>query len=480
MIFGSIFNEANEPSSACRLWRISQVETSAPPPNVPTIAAPPRAVKCLDTERGNNDELVAIFRVRFHAGEIQLNPSSQSTRPKTPSLRLRVTATAESILRSGHPWLFADSIREQNRAGQLGELAIVFDRQDRFLAIGLFDPDSPIRLRLLHTGKPKQLEPEWWRTHLAQALDRRRGLFDEQTTGFRWINGESDGWPGLVLDRYNSNLVLKLYTAAWLPRLAEIVALLNSVLPCERLVLRLSRNIQAVAQQQFKLGDGQVISGPSLNEPVIFLEHGLRFEADVLRGQKTGFFLDQRENRRQVETLARGAEVLNAFSFSGGFSLYAAHGGARSVTDLDISPHALKGADRNFALNQSIAEVANCRHEVIQAEVFEWLRENGTRQFDLIVLDPPSLAKREAERVGALGAYRQLIASGLTHLRPGGVLVAASCSAHVTAEEFFGTVRQTAHSSGRHFKELQTSRQPTDHPATFKEGEYLKAIYLKF
>ncbi len=449
------------------------------PSNAPTIAAPPTGVKRLDTAGGNAvnspQHSVCVFT--------RANPLNSSIQPagtKTPSLRLRVTATAETILRSGHPWLFADSIRDQNRAGQIGELAIVFDRNDRFLAIGLFDPDSPIRLRVLHTGKPVKLEAAWWRDHLLKALDRRHGLFDAQTTGFRWINGESDGWPGLVLDRYGSTLVLKLYTAAWLPRLPEILALINTELPCERIALRLSRNIQSVAQRQFHFEDGRVISGTPLHEPVVFQEHGLWFEADVLRGQKTGFFLDQRENRRRVESLAWGTEVLNAFSFTGGFSLYAARGGTRSVTDLDISSHALAGAQRNFALNQSITAVAGCRHESIQADAFEWLRENRARQFDLIVLDPPSLAKREAERAGALGAYRQLVTSGLAHLRPAGVLVAASCSAHVTAGEFFETVRMAAQSSGKHFKELQFCLHPPDHPASFKEAEYLKAIYLKF
>ncbi len=399
---------------------------------------------------------------------------------KLPSLRLRVTATAESILRGGHPWLFADSIREQNRPGQLGELAIVFDRHDRFLAIGLFDPDSPIRLRVLHRGRPQKLDGDWWRTNLAQTLDRRRGLFDDQTTGFRWINGESDGWPGLVVDRYGTTLVLKLYTAAWLARLPEIIERLQTALGAGRLVLRLSRNIQAMAQREFNRADGQIIHGAPLSEPVIFWEHGLRFEADVLRGQKTGFFLDQRENRRQVEALAGGADMLNAFSFSGGFSVYAARGGARSVTDLDISAHALASAARNFALNTSLTPVTICQHAALQADAFEWLRENRDRQFDLIVLDPPSLARRETEREGALGAYRQLIISGLAHLRSGGVLVAASCSAHVTAVEFFETARQAAQSTGRPFQTLQTSQHPKDHPAAFKEAEYLKTIYLKF
>jgi 23S rRNA (cytosine1962-C5)-methyltransferase len=206
---------------------------------------------------------------------------------------LRVTATAETILRSGHPWLFAESVREQNRAGHLGELAVIYDRNDAFLAIGLFDPDSPLRVRILHSGKPQTIDAAWWGNRLSETLHRRDGLFDAQTTGFRWINGESDSWPGLVLDRYDTTLVLKLYTTAWLPRLNEITALLNEQLPHERLVLRLSRNIQRLAQTQFNFSDGQILRGATLDGPVIFLESGLRFEADVLRGQKTGFFLDQ-------------------------------------------------------------------------------------------------------------------------------------------------------------------------------------------
>jgi 23S rRNA (cytosine1962-C5)-methyltransferase len=204
----------------------------------------------------------------------------------------------------------------------------------------------------------------------------------------------------------------------------------------------------------------------------------LRFESDVLRGQKTGFFLDQRENRRCVESLASGRRVLNAFSFSGGFSLYAARGGATSVTDLDISAHALASAERNFALNQAHEAIAACRHEVIQAEAFRWLGEQTERRFDLIILDPPSFAKREAERAGAIQAYGKLARLGMEHLAPGGILIACSCSAHVTAEEFFRAVRDSAVATGRAFDELRTTGHAQDHPAAFKEANYLKAIYL--
>ncbi len=394
-------------------------------------------------------------------------------------LRLRITATAETIVRSGHPWLFADSIHESNRAGQLGELAVIYDRKDKFLAVGLFDPDSPIRVRILHAGKPQTIDSTWWKARLEKALVIRRDLFDAQTTGFRLIHGENDGWPGLVLDKYDSTLVLKIYTASWLPRLDEILALFKEKIPCERIVLRLSRNIQSIAEKQFQRRDGQILFGSTQSAPVIFLENGIRFETDVLRGQKTGFFLDQRENRDEVEKLSRGRKVLNAFSFSGGFSVYAARGGATSVTDLDISAHALESAKRNFALNTNFSGVANCRHETVQADAFEWLASDGEK-VDLIVLDPPSLGKRATEREGAIHAYERLNSLGIARLARSGILVAGSCSAHVSALEFFDAVRRAAAKSGRKFSELKTLQHPPDHPVTFKEAEYLKVIYLKF
>ena len=400
------------------------------------------------------------------------------------TLRLRITATAETIVRSGHPWLFADSIHELNRAGQTGELAVIYDRKDKFLAVGLFDADSPIRVRILHAGKPQTIDPAWWRARLENSLARRQNLFDAQTNGYRLIHGESDGWPGLVLDRYDTTLALKLYTAAWLPRLEEIIALFQEKIPGERIVLRLSRNIQAVAERRAPpRRDGDMVFSKHaetvLGAPIVFQENGIRFEADVVRGQKTGFFLDQRENRAEVEKLSRGRKVLNAFSFSGGFSVYAARGGASSVTDLDISAHALASAKRNFALNQNFPAVAACRHETVQADAFDWLEKTPAR-FDLIVLDPPSLAKRATEREGAIRAYERLNALGLARLARDGILVAGSCSAHVSAAEFFDAVRRAAVKSGRKFTELKTLQHPPDHPAGFKEAAYLKVIYLKF
>lgn len=396
-----------------------------------------------------------------------------------PRLRLRVTAAAESAVRDGHPWVYDASVREQNRAGQPGELAVIYDRRDKFLALGLYDPLSPIRVRVLHQGKPVTADDAWWRVRLQTALARRDGLFDAQTTGYRCLSGESDGWPGLVLDRYATTFVLKLYSAVWLPRVGEVIRWIGEAIQPERLVLRLSRNIQTLAEQGFNLRDGRVLLGDQPNGPVVFLETGIRFEAEVIRGQKTGFFLDQRENRRRVETLATGRDVLNAFSFSGGFSLYAARGGARSTTDLDISPHALDSARRNFALNTADHHIAACRHECVQADTFDWLAASARPDFDLVILDPPSLAKRETERAGAIQAYRKLVTLGLPRLRRAGILVAASCSAHVSTAEFFGAVLDALHDSRRPFVELVRTTHAPDHPATFPEAQYLKCLLVQ-
>lgn len=404
--------------------------------------------------------------------------SSLESKSPPSRLRLRVTSTAESCVRQGHPWVYSDSVREQNREGLSGELAVLFDRNDRFLAVGLFDPGSPIRVRILHAGKPLTIDATFWRQKLELARERRRSLFDSRTTGHRWIHGESDGLPALVLDRYAGTAVLKIYSAAWLPHLPALIPLIVEVFSPERLVLRTSRNIGPAARAA-GFQDGAVLMGAPVDGPVVFEETGIRFEADVLKGQKTGFFLDQRDNRRWVETVASGARVLNAFSFSGGFSLYAARGGARSVTDLDISAHALESARRNFKLNEEDPAIRAARHEGVQADVFEWLAERRSPAFDLVILDPPSLAKRESERGGAIQAYRRLVRSGCQQLCDGGVLVSASCSAHVSAEEFFTATLQGVGDVQRGAQELRRAEHPADHPAGFPEARYLKCLVLK-
>lgn len=410
--------------------------------------------------------------------------------PQPARLRLRLTAAAESAVRSGHPWVYSDKIREQNRAGLAGELAVIYDRTDRFLAIGLYDPHSPLVVRILHRGNPVTLNPEWWRARFQASFDRRTPHFGPETNGYRLISGESDGFPGLVLDRYAGCLVLKLYTPSWIPCLAprpdspstlgglQIIPLLRELLSPERVVLRVSRNLSQF-QAQLPCADGGNLLGHDSAPSVIFLEDGLRFESDVVQGQKTGFFLDQRDNRRRIGTLASGGDVLNVFSFSGGFSVHAARGAARSVTDLDISPHALASARRNYDLNRNLAAVARCSHQQVQADAFEWLARAPREAFDTVILDPPSMAKRESERAGAIQAYHRLTRLGVDRVRNGGLLLAASCSAHVSESEFQETVRAALRSAGRRWTELETTGHAPDHPAAFAEARYLKGLYAR-
>lgn len=392
-------------------------------------------------------------------------------------LRLRLFPRAEVAVRGGHPWVYADSIKSQNREGLTGELAVIYDKRDRFFAVGMYEAESPIRVRILHYGKPAVIGREWWLKKALECRAKREGtVLRVGTDGARMINGESESFPGMVADKYADTLVVKVYAAGWLVRWAEIEGVLREVFSPKFLVLRMSRNILNFAK---KMGLEEGFRGEDGKEVVVFSENNIRFESAVIRGQKTGFFLDQRDNRARVEPLSKGRDVLNVFSFSGGFSLYAARGGAKSVTDLDISAHALESAGRNFSLNADDEGIAGAEHESVQADAFAWLEETE-RKFDLIVVDPPSLAKREAEKEGALRAYGRLNSTAITLLNRGGILLAASCSAHVEAAEFFKLVEEAAGVCGRRWREHWRSGHAVDHPADFKEAGYLKAVCIEF
>jgi 23S rRNA (cytosine1962-C5)-methyltransferase len=399
--------------------------------------------------------------------------------PAEKRLALRVTPAAERALRAGHPWLFEQAIRRQNFEGQPGDLAVIFDSRRRFLAIGLYDPHSPIRVRILQRRIPVAIDQDWFLAQLTAAAHRRASLPDGGTTGYRLVHGENDGLPGLIVDRYDTTYVLKLYTAAWLPRLRHFLPALQAVAPAERLVLRLSRQLQSRPERLHGLVDGQLLFGPGLAGPVLFKENRLLFEADPVQGQKTGFFLDQRENRARVEQLAHGATVLNVFAYSGGFSVYAARGGAVAVTSLDMSRPALDAAVRNFSLNQENEQVAAARHKLLPGDAFALLAElrRAARSFDLVVVDPPAFAKRQSEIEGALAAYTRLSRLALAVLRPGGKLVMASCSSRVTAADFFATVNGAALSEGRPLREIERTGHAIDHPVSFSEGAYLKCLF---
>lgn len=424
--------------------------------------------------------------------DMQVNPADARTpsvalahvpEPSAKRIAVRVLPGAGRALGRGHPWLFSDMIREQNREGTPGDLAVLFDGKRRFLAIGLYDPLSPIRVRVLAHASPTVIDRSWLRDRLAEAIRVRDPLLRDDTTGCRLLHGENDGLPGLVLDRYDSTVVIKLYTAAWIPWLRDVLAVLPSAfpLPMLRVILRLSRTVQQQPQALYGLTDGAILYGRPLDGPVLFRENGLTFEVDPVRGQKTGFFLDQRENRAKAEGLAAGASVLNVFAYTGGFSLYAARGGATAVVSLDSSKPALAAAERNFALNQNIPTVRAATHELLVDDAFRALNNLGHdgRCFDMVIVDPPSLAREQAGVDRALAAYARLTKLALGVLTPRGALVMASCSSRVSADDFFTTVTTAATAAGRSLKEIRRTGQPLDHPVGFREGAYLKCLFAR-
>ena len=403
--------------------------------------------------------------------------------PAARRIALRVKPAAERALRQGHPWLFDGAIRQQSHEGAPGDLAVVFDRKGRFLAVGLYDPHSPIRVRVLQHRKPAPIDRDWFRLKLEAANDRRAPLCNRPpasiTTGYRLLHGGNDSFPGLVIDRYEETLVVKVYTAAWVPHLRDVLEALSVVVPFQRLVLRLGRGVQEHPRDLHGLTDGAVLVGLDLDGPVLFWENGLRFEVDPIQGQKTGFFLDQRENRARVEALAGGKDVLNVFAYTGGFSIYAARGGAVRVVDVDASEPALAAARRNMAYNREIPAVAAATHETVAEDAFAALARmaHARPRFDVVIVDPPAFARRGAQVDQALAAYRRLTQLGLGVLRPGGTLVQASCSSRVDAEVFFSAVHQAAAEEGRPLQELERTGHPLDHPITFEEGAYLKCLF---
>jgi 23S rRNA (cytosine1962-C5)-methyltransferase len=392
---------------------------------------------------------------------------------------MRLFPRAERAVKRGHPWVFDHGIRQQRQAGSAGDLAVLFDERNRFLAIGLYDPHSPIRVRVLHRGEPAVIDEEWFVAGIDASHQRRAGLHDDATTAYRVVHGENDGLPGLVVDRYGDSVVIKLYTAAWLPHLRAVADGVRALLDAQRVVLRLSRAVARATDGASPLRDGAVLTGAPLAGPVLFRENGLVFEADLVHGQKTGFFLDQRDNRARVEQLAAGRSVLNVFAYTGGFSVYAARGGARAVTSLDSSEPALAAATRNFQHNRDVPAVTAARHRLLAGNAFELLPElhrSGERH-DMVILDPPSFAKAEAGVERALTTYARLTRLGLDVLAPGGMLVAASCSSRIGADAFRDAVLDAAQSAGRPLHVTQQTGHPPDHPIGFAEGAYLKCIF---
>lgn len=400
----------------------------------------------------------------------QLNIEYIPENPK--SIAFKLYGNAEKMITRKHPWVFNKSIAIQKEDGEVGDVAVVFSQKNnRFLACGFYDPFSPIRIKLVQFGKSAKLDDNWFLKAITAAYEIRKPLFKTNTNSYRLIYGENDNLPGLIVDVYAHVMVVKLYSAIWISKLQYILLHLINVSGCNTVVLRLSRNVAKI--EGLPLTDGEVIYGKLSNPEVPFVEHGVNFKAHVIKGHKTGYFLDHRHNRKKVGELAKNKTVLDVFSYAGGFSVHALTNGAKEVTSIDISLHALKLAEENVQLNQHKG-----KHHIIAEDAFKAMEilQQENKQFDIVVVDPPSFAKSEKEVEQAIATYKKLVVLAQKLVKQHGLLVMASCTSRITADDFFNIIESNFDCS---YEIVDKTYHDIDHPITFKEGAYLKCAYYK-
>ena len=384
----------------------------------------------------------------------------------------------ERSLRQRHPWLFSGAVEHVEGSPVDGSVVDVLDADRRFIARGVLNTQSQIIVRALSWDPDESADASLWRRRLERAIAARSGLAaDSTTSAYRLVHAEADGLPGLIVDRYGDWLVVQALSLAAERALPDVVEVLVEQLAPLGIVNR--------SDDEVRLKEGlEPTSGSLWGRPcpdrVDVLENGLVFRVDLAAGHKTGFYLDQRDNRRAVAVRCEGgAEVLNAFSYTGAFSVYAAAAGASALVELDTSEAALALARENRNLNR--LDSVPC--EQIAADAFVALRQlrDARRQFDVVVLDPPKFAPSRARLDGALRGYKDINLLGIKLARPGGVLATFSCSGAVSPELFQTVVFQASVDAGREVRVLAGLGQGEDHPVllTFPESRYLKGLLCR-
>ncbi|MEO7093680.1 MAG: class I SAM-dependent rRNA methyltransferase [Polyangiales bacterium] len=398
---------------------------------------------------------------------------------------LTLSPGAASAIRRGHPWVYADQISSGLAGLETGDVAVVHDPAGKPIGSAIVDPSSPLAARVWTRDPSVRVDEALVRARVERAITLREQHVEPSTTALRWVHGEGDRAPGIVLDRYGDVAVLRLDGAAmhrWTDRIADVVFELVARRGVRSLALRLTGKGAPIAPSEAdeaKSDDGKLrpLRGEPPPETVIVREHGVPFVVDLARGQKTGAFLDQRDNRRRVGLLARGKRVLNLFSYAGGFSLHAALGGATSCTSVDVAAGAHVTAQRSFRE----AGVELDAHSFVTADVWRFLERAQARgeTWDLVISDPPNMAPSEATRARALTAYKQLHGLCAAVVAKGGVLCVASCSSHVSLDDFLGTLDDAT--LGRDdLRILEIASAGVDHPVlpAFPEGRYLEFVVL--
>jgi len=381
----------------------------------------------------------------------------------------------KSLLRR-HPWIFSGAIKRVEGLFQDGDVVEVVDAKGKFLARGYINTRSQITVRIL-TWQEEEIDAAFWQRRLEMAIKAREGLFfPGHTEAVRLVNAESDGLPGLVVDQYGQYLVVQFLTLGierWKDPITEILwELLKPKGIYERsdVDVRLKEGLEPVAG---------LLRGEEPPDRLEIRENGLKFWVDVKRGHKTGFYLDQRENRLRVKEFALGKEVLDAFSYTGAFGIYALSGGAKRVVHVDSSKDALEMAKANVELNGFPVRDEN----FVEGDVFEVLRKwrNEGKIFDLIVLDPPKFAHSKEQVDDAVRGYKDINLMAMGLLKPGGILFTFSCSGLVPPELFQKAVFWAALDAGKEVQVIGKMSQARDHPFSlnFPEGEYLKGLILR-
>ena len=392
-------------------------------------------------------------------------------------LAIKLNAKGEQFVIKGHPWVFSNNIIKINDDAKSGDLAIIFSKnKNRVVGLGLYDANSPIRIKMLHSSHEKaEINDAFFKKKIKEAYNKRQPLLKTNTNSYRLLFGENDGFPALIADVYAQVLVIKVYSEIWLPYLETIIPSLQQISKSKTVVIRLSRSLENSKVHSFK--NGEVVYGNLENEVVEFVEHGVNFSANVIKGHKTGYFLDHRANRKQVGEWSKRKTVLDVFSYAGGFSVHALVNGAKEVTSLDISKQALEIAIQNGNLNTYAG-----KHKTIAGDAFEELKKliRNKITFDVVVIDPPSFAKQALEIELAKKKYRQLAILGEQLTSKNGLLVLASCSSRVLAQDFFDINSKSLSTSNRKYEEILNTRHDIDHPVMFPEGAYLKCGYYRF
>ncbi len=387
--------------------------------------------------------------------------------------KVYLKAGKEESLKRFHPWVFSGAIARVEGEPEEGEIVDVYTSKKEFIACGHFQIGS-IAVRVL-TFRQEEINREFWKRRLAVALDMRRslGLVDNpENNTYRLVHGEGDNLPGLIIDVYGGTAVMQAHSAGMHVYRMEIADALSEVIG--DIVKHIYYKSETTLPYKADLGpeNGFIKGGSPEN---VALENGLKFHVDWLKGQKTGFFVDQRENRHLLERYSKGRNVLNMFCYTGGFSFYAMRGGANLVHSVDSSAKAIDLTNQNVELNFP----GDDRHQAFAEDAFKYLDRMGD-QYDLIILDPPAFAKHRDALRNALRGYSKLNAKAFEKIKPGGILFTFSCSQVVDKKDFRNAVFTAAAQSGRSVRILHQLTQPGDHPVNIyhPEGEYLKGLVL--